>query len=142
MLKTVIGLTALVAAQFGAAQGNAAADRQELERLNMTWLKSLETRDERAMGSVLAEDFIGLYGDIVLTRPQMLDGLKTRPETRVSWADLKIEVKGDNAVVWGISTIWTRRDRVETTARFNYADYYARRDGQWKAISARVIRLP
>lgn len=141
MLATTIGLAA-VAAALSATQGDTAADKKQLEQLNMSWLKSLETRDETAMGSVLADDFIGLYGDVALSKHQMLEGLKTRPETRVSWENLKIEVKGDSAVVSAISTIWTRRDNHEATNRFNYADFYSRRNGEWKAISARVIRLP
>jgi hypothetical protein len=72
----------------------------------------------------------------------MLDGLKTRPETRVSWDHLKIDVKGDRAIISAISTIVTRSGSDETRARYNYADFYARRSGEWKAIGARVIRAP
>lgn len=140
MIKAIISLAALGAAHAAGAQST--DDHKQLEALNHSWLKSLESRDQSIMGAVLAEDFIGLYGDTALDRQQMLEGLMTRPETRVSWENLKIEVKGDSAVVSAISTIVTSRDSVETTTRYNYADFYARRKGKWKAIAARVIRLP
>lgn len=140
MIKAIIGLAALGAAHAAGAQGR--DDHKQLEALNHSWLKSLESRDQSIMGAVLAEDFIGLYGDTALNRQQMLAGLMARQETRVSWENLKIEVKGDSAVVSAISTIVTSRDSIETTTRYNYADFYSRRNGKWKAIAARVIRLP
>ena len=142
MLKILIGLAAAASAQMTGAGGTDAGDRQQLEALNSRWLKTLETRDEAALASVLADDFVGLYGDAALSRQQMLDGLKSRPETRVSWQNLTIQVKGDSAVVSAISTIVTHRGSAETTSRYNYADFYSRRDGRWQAVAARVIRLP
>lgn len=142
MLKTIICLAALGIAQASSPQDIGMRDRQQLEQLNSRWLKSLETRDQAEMAAVLADDFIGLYGDTALSKQQLLEGLKTRLKTRVSWEKLKIDVKGDSAVVSAISTIVTRRESSETVARYNYADFYARRGGEWKAIGARVIRLP
>lgn len=123
------------------AERPAASDQERLEELNSIWLKAYETRDRKALGSVLADDFIGLYGETALSRQEMLDRLATRPSTKVSWEKLRIHVSGDAALVTAISTITTTREGKETSARFNYVDVYSRRNGEWRAIAAHVTRL-
>jgi ketosteroid isomerase-like protein len=140
MLKLAI-LAALASMQTPAPDTAQDHDRNELERLNMTWLKSYETRDRAALGQVLAPDFIGLYGDSVLSRQQMLDGLATRPQTRVKWENLRISIRGDTAVVDAISTITTVRDRAQASASYHYVDVYSRRKNEWRAIASHVVRL-
>lgn len=140
MLISTIVLAALAATFQPAPGANDASDRDQLERLNRVWLKSYETRDRAALGSVLAGDFIGLYGDTALTRQQMLDGLAKRPPTRVTWENLRINVKGDTAIVDAISTITTVRDGQNASARYHYVDVYSRRDRQWRAIASHVVR--
>ena len=117
MLISTIVLAALAATFQPAPGANDASDRNQLERLNWVWLKSYETRDLAALGSVLADDFLGLYGDVALTRQHMLDGLAKRPPTRVTWENLRINVTGDTAIVDAISTITTVRDGQNASAR-------------------------
>lgn len=149
MLISLLAVAAIIAGA-GQEQGSgqpvvaerpAATDQERLERLNSTWLKAYETRDRVALGSVLADDFIGLYGDAALSRQQMLDRLATRPPTKVSWEKLRVHVSGDTALVTAISTIATIQEGREAIARFNYVDVYSRRNGEWRAIAAHVTRL-
>ena len=118
-----------------------AADRARLEELNAIWLKSYETRDQEALGSVLADDFIGLYGEATLSKQEMLARLSTRPPTKVNWEKLRIKVNRDTAVVTAASTITTQQEGKEASARFNYVDVYSRRNGDWRAIASHVTRL-
>lgn len=146
MVHWVIFLASLAAAQPAPAEAAAleaasVPDTARLEQLNAIWLKSYETRDREALGSVLADDFVGLYGEAALSKQQLLEGLTTRPPTRVDWANLRINVNGDTALVAAISTITTKVGGKEASARYNYVDVYARRNGQWRAIASHVVRL-
>ena len=139
-LKIIVAALTAVALQPG-PDAVEARDRAQLEQLNALWLNSYETRDPNALGRVLSDEFVGLYGDAVLSKPQMLDGLATRPPTRVKWDKLRISLNGDTAMVDGISTITTTRNGSEAHARFHYVDVYARRDREWRAIASHVVRL-
>lgn len=116
-------------------------DRASLEVINAAWLKSYETRDPSVLERVLSPDFIGIYGDNALSKPQMLAGLAKRPPTRVSWEGLQIHVAGDSAVVTATSTITTTGQEGPSTARFRYADVYVRQKGDWRAVASHVVRL-
>lgn len=134
----LLAVPAPVLAEVPAAS---ASDRQQLERLNSRWLKSYETRDRAALDAVLADDFIGVYGQSVLSKAQMLAGLADRRVTSVSWDQLRINVNGDTAVVTAVSTLTTAREQGPATAHYRYADVYARRSGQWQAIASHVVRF-
>ena len=116
-------------------------DREQLELLNSRWLQSYETRDREALGSVLGDEFIGLYGPRVLSKTQMLAGLDTSSIAKVRWDDLQINVQGDNAVVTAISTIESMQGSNSSTARYRYVDIYSRRGGQWQAVASHVVRF-
>lgn len=140
MLKPVLFLAALAATV--PLPEPETSDRKQLEQLNSAWLKSYETRDTATLGGILADDFIGLYGDSVLTRQQMLDGLSTRPTTRVKWDKLRISLNRDVAIVDAISTIVTIRDGREASTKYHYVDIYSKRNREWRAIASHVVRQP
>lgn len=141
MLNLLLLLAAVAAAPQPGPNAAEARDREQLQQLNSVWLKSYETRDRHALGQVLSDNFIGLYGDAVLSKQQMLDGLDSRPPTRVRWENLRINLNGDTAVVDAISTITTLRNGSEASTKFHYVDVYARRGRQWRAIASYVVRL-
>jgi ketosteroid isomerase-like protein len=138
-----IAVGAYQQATAAAAQGQEErlTDQAQLKRLNETWLRSYEQRDRAALGSVLAEDFVGIYGNSVLSKAQMLDGVATRPSTRVHWENLQIGINGNTAVVSATSTITITQDGKESRTRYNYADVYALRDNGWQAIAAHAVKL-
>ena len=51
------------------------SDREQLEQLNARWLESCATRDSVTLASILADDFIGVYGQPVLSKAEMLASL-------------------------------------------------------------------
>lgn len=142
MTGLALGMALLLSALQPAAGAREAIDRAELERLNSVWLRSYETRDRFALDGVLADDFLGLYGDALLSKKQLLDGLATRPQTRVSWKNLRISLSGDTAIVDAISTITTNPGAAERSARYHYVDVYSRRAGGWRAIASHVVKMP
>ena len=68
-------------------------------------------------------------------------GLDARRIKDVAWEDMRIKVNGDNAVVTAVSTIVTGTGPDAKSTRYRYADVYARRDGQWRAIASHVVKL-
>ena len=117
------------------------SDREQLEQLNARWLKSYEARDSAALAGVLGDDFIGVYGQRVLSKAEMLARLADWRVTNVRWDDLRISVNGDTAVVTAVSTLTTVQGQGSATARYRYADIYARRNGRWQAIASHVVKF-
>lgn len=141
VLGAVFAMLSASGATFADVPAPSARDRAQLEELNARWLRSYETRDRDALASVLGEDFVGLYGDRALGKPDMLARLANGRVTSVRWEDLRISVNGDTAVVTAVSTLVTQREQGPTTNRYRYADVYARRNGRWQAIASHVVPL-
>jgi len=120
-----------------------AQDREVLEKLNARWLKSYKSHDATALEEILADDFVGVYGQRALSKAELVAAASNRKRnvTDISWENLQIHLAGDTAVVTAISSLKGSQDGRDISARNQYADVYVRRDGRWVAIAAHVIRL-
>ncbi|MDO1559306.1 nuclear transport factor 2 family protein [Brevundimonas sp. 2R-24] len=133
----------LAIAQAVPAAAPADADVAALEALNARWLNAYISDDRAALDAILAEDFMvirpnGTMGD----RDSVINADRSALRA-VRWENLQIRVQGDIAYV-AARTIFTRAepDGTERVVSNDYLDVYARRDGQWKAIAAYVVRRP
>jgi ketosteroid isomerase-like protein len=156
ILAAVVGLAAAALPSAGwtqtpppapATAGDAgAADRAALEALNARWLNAYVSKDRAALESILADDFVTFrVGGGEGTRQALIDGA-TNPGGRtlraVRWENLTIRVFGDVAVVAARSILTRTVDGEDREFANEYADIYARRNGEWKAIAAHVVRSP
>lgn len=119
------------------------ADRIALETLNRDWLTAYKTRDAATLARILADDFEAVYpGGRVLRKADVLRVATspTRIITDISWADLKIMVFGEVAVVSARSTLAGTDAGKPFTGTNDFADVYVKRGGTWRAISAHVVR--
>ncbi|WP_420139059.1 nuclear transport factor 2 family protein [Sphingomonas sp.] len=127
-----------------AAQAQTAtADTAALEAHNRDWLNAYKTRDRAALERILADDFTAVYPDNRVLRKAELIAAATgtsRVIETIDWANLRVLVFGDVAVVTARSTLSGTSAGKPFTASNDYADVYAKRDGRWQAISAHVVR--
>ena len=129
-------LAAAIAAGAGAAD-KASAPRDELIRVERSWVAALERRDASAVGAILADDFVDIsYRGEKRNRRQALEGLSSpsRAETTQQLSDLDVRVYGSVGIVTGVNTVTGRSP--DFSVRVKFTDVFVRRGGGWKAVSA------
>jgi ketosteroid isomerase-like protein len=115
------------------------SDLDELLRLNADYIHSVQHSDVRRFAQILAEDFLCSNPDGSLVdkaqflkqtaMPVSISGLSTE--------DVKVRIMGDFAIIHA-RTRYRTKDGEAHAGR--YTDVWARRNGQWLAISAHVTR--
>src|SRR5262245_17760550 len=115
------------------------SDLDTLHALNRDYIRSVQTSDVRRFDEILADDFLCSTPDGTLidrarfleqtARPVLISNLEAH--------DVLIRVMGDVALIHARTT-YTRPDGATGSGR--YTDVWARRRGNWLAVSAHVTR--
>jgi len=131
-----------------AAQTPAPAETAIKERVK-AWDTAVMARDVAAVQPLLADGYVLTDASgAKLTKTEYLMSIVKSPDTaRVkSWAseNLDIRVAGNTVTVTGESSVKGRpRGRgFVVEARYRFTDTWARRGGQWLAISTVATRIP
>ncbi|QCI69356.1 nuclear transport factor 2 family protein [Phreatobacter stygius] len=116
-----------------------ASDLDILTQLNLDYINSVQNGDVRRFDEILAEDFFCSNPDGTLidraqflqqtAQPVTISGLTVR--------DVKIRILDDVAIIHAETHYAAPDGRL---ARGRYTDVWARRQGQWLAVSAHVTR--
>ena len=114
-------------------------DLDTLLELNRDYIRSVQTSDVRRFDEILAEDFLCSNPDgslidraaflVQTARPTSISGLEAQ--------DVNVRLMGDVAIIHARTT-YARPDGGVGSVR--YTDVWARRQGQWLAVSAHVTR--
>ena len=115
------------------------SDVEMLRQLNDEYIRSVQHGDVQRFREILADDFTASLADgTVVDKPAFLQNT-AKPVTIANLiaCDVDIRVLGDVAVIHGKTRFATAEGRAATG---RYTDVWARRDGQWLAISAHVTR--
>ena len=117
----------------------ARSDLETLLELNRAYIRSVQNSDVRRFDEILAEDFLCSNADgslidraaflVQTARPVAIRNLEAR--------DVNVRLMGDFAIIHARTT-FTRPDGSAGAGR--YTDVWARRQGQWLAVSAHVTR--
>jgi ketosteroid isomerase-like protein len=114
-------------------------DRAQLAALNEDYVRSVQLGDVTRFSEILSDDFLcSLPDGSLLDRAAFLRQTKA-PVTIANLAahDVNIRLMGDFAIIHARTTFTTADGRA---ASGRYTDVWARRNGQWLAVSAHVTR--
>jgi ketosteroid isomerase-like protein len=111
-----------------------------LAALNDEYIRCVVRADAAAFDRILADDFLCSGPDgALLDRAAFLERTRaTPPLANMVIDDVRIRVMGDVAIIHG-HTRYELADR--RTGEGRYTDVWARRNGNWLAVSAHVTRL-
>lgn len=114
-------------------------DLDTLQALNRDYIDSVQHSDVRRFDQILAADFFcsNPDGSLVDRRGFLEQTAKKVTISDLQAHDVKIRLLGDVAIIHA-RTAYTTADGHDVRGR--YTDVWARRDGQWLAVSAHVTR--
>ena len=127
---------------MGAASNAGAAGASDLDiltRLNLDYINSVQNGDVARFDQILAPDFFCSNPDGSLVDRAAFLEQTARPVTISGLAvnDVKIRIMGDTAIIHAETRYAAPDGRA---ARGRYTDVWARRQGEWLAVSAHVTR--
>ena len=117
----------------------AAKDLELLTKLNDDYIQSVQRSDVKRFNEILSQDFLCTMADgSLLDRKSFLEQT-AQPVTikNLQAHEVNVRLMGDVAIVHA-RTSYTLPDGKEGGGR--YTDVWAKRDGQWVAVSAHVTR--
>jgi ketosteroid isomerase-like protein len=114
-------------------------DIEILTALNRDYIASVQNGDVRRFDEILAEDFLCSNPDATLVDREQFLAQTARPVTISGLVaeDVRIRLLGDIAIIHA-RTSYKSADGVQHQGR--YTDVWARRGGNWLAVSAHVTR--
>jgi ketosteroid isomerase-like protein len=123
----------------GGTAMNGANDLQELTRLNEDYVNSVQRSDVARFNQILSDDFLCSMADGSLLDRRAFLEQTAKPVTirNLQAHDDNVRLMGDMAIIHARTT-YTTADG--TAAGGRYTDVWARRNGQWLAVSAHVTR--
>ncbi|HJT08670.1 MAG TPA: nuclear transport factor 2 family protein [Stellaceae bacterium] len=116
------------------------ADLDTLTALNADYIRSVQQGDVRRFDQILAEDFLCSHPDGSLVDKRQFLEQTARPVTisGLAASDVRVRFLGtDVAIIHGKTSYATASGEVRNG---RYTDVWARRNGQWLAVSAHVTR--
>jgi ketosteroid isomerase-like protein len=114
-------------------------DLELLTKLNDDYIQSVQHSNVKRFEEILSDDFLCSMADgSLLDRKAFLDQTAKPVTIRDLQAhDVNVRLMGDFAIIHA-RTSYTTADGAQSGGR--YTDVWARRNGQWLAVSAHVTR--
>ena len=115
------------------------SDLDALSALNRDYIHSVQHGDVQRFEEILAEDFLCSNPDGSLVDKKQFLAQTARPVTigGLSVQEVRVRILGDVAIIHA-RTSYTTAGGERRNGR--YTDIWARRNGQWLAVSAHVTR--
>ena len=116
----------------------------QVMKLEGRWVKAVMRRDAKALGRILADDYVGTGSDgEVHNKAQTLAELKSAVVGFKSFKQDGSDVRfdGDTATVTGRATVTVLLEDEAVSTLFSYTRVYVRRKGRWQVTSSRTTRV-
>ena len=116
------------------------ADLDTLTALNAEYIRSVQQGDVRRFEQILAEDFLCSNADGSLVDKRQFLEQTARPVTisGLAASDVRVRFLGKDVAIIHGKTGYATASGEKRNGR--YTDVWARRNGQWLAVSAHVTR--
>ena len=110
------------------------------------WVKALPSKDQTAVGNMIADDFAGLNPEGKhVTKSQLLDEIKNEPDALSSATNDNMDVhvyRPNLATVTGTTTEKGKdKHGKEFTRSYVWVDTWMERNGKWECIAEGVDRV-
>jgi ketosteroid isomerase-like protein len=122
----------------------ASNDELTLKQLEQDWLDSYREGDADKMNKILADDFIGRWGDgSTQTKEEQLRAIRTGEEkhSENQLVECNVRVYGDTAVVTGINTEQSILEGRNGSGTVSFTDVFVKRHGRWQVVASETKRV-
>jgi ketosteroid isomerase-like protein len=112
-------------------------------KIENDWWEADKTKDAKALGQLLAGDWIHLGYEGVMTKAQWLADVKKIDENiaTVTLTDMKVRVYGDVAIVTFREHENSMENNTDSSGDYLYTDVFVKRQGRWQAVNSQGTLL-
>jgi len=144
-IARVITCALLLSVPAGSQSAPAATEVSEsqdvkmLKQLEHDWLDSYREGNADKMSKILADDFIGRWGDgSTQTKVEQLKAIRTGEEKHSSnhLDECNVRVYGDTAVVTGLQSEQSVLEGRDGSGTYSYTDVFVKRGGRWQIVAS------
>ena len=143
----VLFLTAVIVCLGQSVYTQTNNSEQAVRQLERKWLDAYEQHDVKAMGEIVADDFLITFPDgSQQTKPQILEMIKTPKPAgntmKFRTAQVRARVYGDTVSLTGRVITEFTRDGKPQVEQSTYTDTYIRRNGRWQVVASHLSNVP
>jgi ketosteroid isomerase-like protein len=134
----------IVVAQGPEGKLSESKDVLTLKQLEQDGLDSYREGDAEKMSKILADDFVGRWGDgSTQTKEEQLKAIRTGQEkhSENQLVECNVRIYGDTAVVTGIQTEKSVLEGRDGSGTYSYTDVFVKRDGRWQVVASETKRV-
>jgi ketosteroid isomerase-like protein len=127
-----------------AASAKGPSVSQTLQQLEHDWIDAMKAADTEKLGSILADDWLGLgYAGEKATKQSYLEAVKSGKETIQSFefGPMNVKVLGNVAVVQGTDTEKGTSIGKDSSGKYAWMDVFVKRDGKWVAVRSQAAMI-
>ena len=144
-LRLILGVVFVAAfCASVSAQRSALSTQQILEQLERDWVEALQRNDTAFVDSVLAPEFVAIYGDGSRgDRVKELQLVKDFDRQVDKWTvdEFTVKVFRDTAVVWFTQRMVGPVQGKPTEIVTRYMDVFVNRDGKWLCVGSQSTKV-
>jgi ketosteroid isomerase-like protein len=122
-----------------ARMSSASEDVRILRLLEHDWLDAYREGDADKMGRILADDFVGRWGDgSTQTKEEQLKAIRTGEEKHSSnhLDECNVRIYGATAVVTGLQSEQSVLEGRDGSGTYSYTDVFVKRQGKWQVVAS------
>jgi len=127
-----------------ASPSSESEDARTLKQLEQDWLDAYRDGDAEKMGRILADDFVGRWGDGSTTDKRgTVEPVRTGADKHSAnqLVECNVRIYGDTAVVTGIQTEQSVLNGRDGSGTYSYTDIFVKRRGQWQVVASETNRV-
>lgn len=117
----------------------------EIDQLEDEWRDALLTSNTKELGSLLADDYMGITpAGTLQTKEETIEGLRNGRVhfTLLDLTDRRVRFYGSTAVVTSLANVQAATADGKLLGKYRYTRVYARDpEGQWKIVSFEASRV-